>query len=193
ARVFHRMCEGRAERPRPVGATAEPDLGNASGGTTSGQLPLAAPAAIFFGGAMAAIAEKLSVRAPEDWGVQPVPFERRALRAFDFAVLWGDLAVSLLVMVAGTLLVPGLGTQQAILVIIIGTALGTVLLALAGMIGTNTGVPTMVALRAPFGVRGSYLASGLNILQLVGWAALEIIIMAQAAEALSDEYLGFGG
>ena len=142
---------------------------------------------------MAAIAEKLIVRAPEDWGVQPVPVERRALRAFDFAVLWGDLAVSLLVMVAGTLLVPSLGTRQAMAVIIIGTALGTVLLALAGMIGTNTGVPTMVALRAPFGVRGSYLASGLNILQLVGWAALEIIIMAQAAEALSDEYLGFGG
>ncbi len=76
---------------------------------------------------MAAIAEKLSVRAPEDWGVQPVPVERRALRPFDFAVLWGDLAVSLLVMVAGTLLVPGLGTRQALAVIVIGTALGTVL------------------------------------------------------------------
>ena len=142
---------------------------------------------------MAAIAEKLSARAPEDWGVQPVPPDRRALRPFDFAVLWGDLAVSLLVMVAGTLLVPGLGTQRALLAIVIGTALGTVLLALAGMIGTNTGVPTMVALRAPFGVRGSYIASGLNIVQLVGWAALEIIIMAQAARALSDEYLGFRG
>jgi putative hydroxymethylpyrimidine transporter CytX len=142
---------------------------------------------------MAAIAEKLSVKAPEDWGVQPVPQDRRSLRPFDLAVLWGDLAVSLLVMVAGTLLVPGLGTQQALAVIVIGTALGTVLLALAGMIGTNTGVPTMVALRAPFGVRGSYIASGLNILQLVGWAALEIIIMAKAAEALSAEYLGFSG
>jgi nucleobase:cation symporter-1, NCS1 family len=142
---------------------------------------------------MAAIAERLSARAPEDWGVHPVPLERRALRPFDFAVLWGDLAVSLLVMVAGTLLVPGLGTQQALLAIVIGTALGTGLLALAGMIGTTTGVPTMVALRAPFGVRGSYVASGLNIVQLVGWAALEIIIMAQAARALSDEYLGFRG
>jgi len=148
---------------------------------------------LFPGGTMAAIAEKLGARAPEDWGVQPVPRERRSLRPFDFAVLWGDLAVSLLVMVAGTLLVPGLGTQQALLAIVIGTALGTVLLALVGMIGTNTGVPTMVALRAPFGVRGSYIASGLNILQLVGWAALEIIIMAQAARALSDEYLGFRG
>lgn len=142
---------------------------------------------------MATIAEKLSVRAPEDWGVQPVPAERRDLRPFDFAVLWGDLAVSLLVMVAGTLLVPGLGTQQALLAIVIGTALGTVLLALAGVVGTRTGVPTMVALRAPLGVRGSYAASGLNILQLIGWAALEIIIMAQAASALSEEYLGFSG
>jgi NCS1 family nucleobase:cation symporter-1 len=142
---------------------------------------------------MAAIAERLSARAPEDWGVQPVPQERRSLRPFDFAVLWGDLAVSLLVMVAGTLLVPGLGTQQALLAIVIGTGLGTVLLALAGVVGTNTGVPTMVALRAPLGIRGSYAASGLNILQLVGWAALEIIIMAQAARALSDEYLGFSG
>ena len=142
---------------------------------------------------MAAIAEKLAARAPGDWGVQPVPVERRVLRGFDFAVLWGDLAVSLLVMVAGTLLVPGLGTRQALLAIVIGTGLGTVLLALAGMIGTNTGVPTMVALRAPFGIRGSYAASGLNILQLIGWAALEIIIMAQAARALSAEYLGFSG
>ena len=142
---------------------------------------------------MAAIAEKLRVRAPEDWGVQPVPVERRVLRPFDFAVLWGDLAVSLLVMVAGALLVPGLGTQQALLAIVIGTAAGTVLLALAGVVGTRTGVPTMVALRAPLGIRGSYIASGLNILQLVGWAALEIIIMSQAARALSDEHLGFRG
>jgi len=142
---------------------------------------------------MTTIVKRLSARGPEDWGVQPVPQERRVLGPFDFAVLWGDLAVSLLVMVAGTLLVPGLGTQQALLAIVIGTALGTVLLALAGVVGTKTGVPTMVALRAPLGIRGSYAASSLNILQLVGWAALEIIIMSQAARALSDEYLGFSG
>ena len=154
-------------------------------------MPLAAPSGISVSRTMAAITEKLTARVPEDWGVQPVPHDRRSLRPFDLAVLWGDLAVSLLVMVAGTLLVPGLGTQQALLAIVIGTVLGTVLLALAGVIGTKTGVPTMVALRAPLGIRGSYAASGLNILQLIGWAALEIIIMAQAAGALSDEYLGF--
>ena len=82
------------------------------------------------------------------------------MRAFDFAVLWGDLAVSLLVMVAGTLLVPGLGTQQALLAIVVGTVLGTVLLALAGMIGSDTGVPTMVACGRRSGIRGSYCGGG---------------------------------
>jgi putative hydroxymethylpyrimidine transporter CytX len=135
----------------------------------------------------------LTVRIPEDWGIQPVPQERRTLRGFDLGVLWGDLAVSLLVMVAGALLVPGLGTQEALLAIVIGTLLGTVLLSLAGIVGSETGVPTMVGLRAALGIRGSYGTSLLNILQLVGWAALEIIIMAQAARALSEHYLGFSG
>jgi len=51
----------------------------------------------------------------------------------------------------------------------------------------------MVALRGPFGIRGSYMTSALNIVQLLGWAALEIIIMSQAAKALSDRYFGFSG
>lgn len=137
--------------------------------------------------------ETLGVRLPEDWGIQPVPEDRRRLRPFDLGVLWGDLAVSLLVMVAGALLVPGLSTKSALAAIIVGTLLGTVLLSLAGIVSSRTGVPTMVALRAPLGIRGSYGATALNILQLVGWAALEIIIMAQAARALSDHYLGFEG
>jgi putative hydroxymethylpyrimidine transporter CytX len=139
------------------------------------------------------VSRQLEVRLPEDWGVQPVPVERRHLRPFDLGVLWGDLAVSLLVMVAGSLLVPGLSTQAALLAIVVGTLLGTVLLSLVGMAGSDTGVPTMVLLRPVLGLRGSYVASGLNILQLVGWAALEIIIMAQAARALSDHYWGFDG
>jgi putative hydroxymethylpyrimidine transporter CytX len=142
---------------------------------------------------MAGLAEKVAVHVPEDWGIEPVPQEKRTFGPFDFAVLWGDLAVSLLVMVAGSLLVPGLGTKEALLAIVLGTALGTTLLALAGIAGSNTGVPTMVALRPAMGIRGSFLPSGLNVVQLVGWAALEIIIMAQAAEALSEEYLGFSG
>src|SRR6266511_5782590 len=44
-------------------------------------------------------------RAPE-WGIQPVPPELRKLGLLDQAVLWGNLGISLLVLVAGALLVP---------------------------------------------------------------------------------------
>jgi nucleobase:cation symporter-1, NCS1 family len=129
----------------------------------------------------------------EGWGIQPVPEGQRRLRAFDFAILWGDLAVSLLVIVAGSLLVPALSTRDAIAVIVIGTLAGAVLLALAGVVGSEAGVPTMVSLRPALGIRGSYVPSVLNILQLVGWAGLEIIVMAKLARGLSDHFLGFSG
>ncbi len=54
-------------------------------------------------------------------------------------------------------------------------------------------MPTMVSLRPALGIRGSYLPSVLNILQLVGWAGLEIIVMAKLARGLSDHFLGFSG
>ena len=135
----------------------------------------------------------LELPAPEDWGIHPVPTERRRLRSFDFAVLWGDLAISLLVIAAGSLLVPGLSTKEALAVIVIGNVFGAALLAVAGMVGSDTGVPSMVSLRPALGIRGSYLPSAFNVLQLVGWAALEIIVMAKLASGLSDHFLGFSG
>ncbi len=129
----------------------------------------------------------------EEWGIRPVPQERRSLGGLDFAVLWGDLAVSLLIIAAGSLLVPSLSTKEALLAIVLGNVAGAGLLAAAGVIGSQTGVPTMVSLRAALGIRGSYLGSGFNVLQLAGWAALEIIIMAKLASGLSDHFLGFSG
>lgn len=142
---------------------------------------------------MARVEEAPEVFDVEGWGIQPVPRERRRLRGIDFAILWGDLAVSLLVIVAGSLLVPALSTREAVAVVVIGTLAGAVLLALAGMVGSETAVPTMVSLRPALGIRGSYLPSLLNILQLVGWAGLEIIVMAKLARGLSDHFLGFSG
>lgn len=125
--------------------------------------------------------------------IAPIPPERRTLGPFDYGVLWGDLGVGLLVLVAGSLLVPALGLRDAIVATVIGSVIGSALLAVAGRVGSDTGVPTMVALRAALGLRGSYLASVLNIGQLIGWAGLEIIIMASAARAISDEFFGFDG
>jgi NCS1 family nucleobase:cation symporter-1 len=125
------------------------------------------------------------------WGIEPVPERLRVLGGLDTVLLWGNLAVSLLVIVAGALLVPGLSLRQALLAIVIASVVGCALLGLAAAIGTDARVPAMVLMRAPLGTRGSYLATGLNVLQCLGWSVYELVIIATASAALSDRVFGF--
>src|SRR5581483_11323667 len=93
-----------------------------------------------------------------------------------------ELGISFLVMVVGMFLVPGLGLGQALLATLIGAVIGNLLLALGALIGADVGVPTMVLLRPVLGIRGSYLPTVLNVVQLIGWATFEVIVMAQATD-----------
>ena len=127
------------------------------------------------------------------WGIEPVPPRLRVLSLADTTMLWGSLGVSLLVLVAGAALVPALSLPQAVLAILAGGLAGNLMLGLAGLIGADARVPAMVLLRAPLGQRGSYLATGLNVAQCLGWAIFELLIIATAAAALSDEVFGFEG
>src|ERR687895_620624 len=124
------------------------------------------------------------------WGITPVPPRLQTLSGLDVGLLWGNLGVSLLVLVAGTLFA-GLGLAQALLATVVGAVLGTALLGLAGLIGAERRVPGMVLLRDPLGHRGSYLPTGLNVVQNLGWATFELIIIASAANALADRVFGF--
>ena len=125
------------------------------------------------------------------WGIEPVPERLRTLGLWDQTVLWGNLGVSLLVLVIGALLVPALSLRDALLAILVGGLIGNAMVGAAGMIGADARVPSMVLLRAPLGRRGSYVPTALNALQCLGWATFELIIIAAAASALSDELLGF--
>lgn len=131
------------------------------------------------------------LHAPPEWGIEPVPQEHRLLGFLDYFVLWADLGVGLLVLFAGALLVPSLGLGEALAAIVIGTLIGNLLLATAGIVGSNNAVPTMVMLRPPLGLRGSYLPSALNVLQLLGWTIFELIIMGYGANEISSRALGF--
>ncbi|MGZ4387705.1 MAG: cytosine permease [Gaiellaceae bacterium] len=125
------------------------------------------------------------------WGIEPVPERLRVLGLFDSLLLWGNLSVSLLVIVAGALLVPALSLPTALMAIAAGAVAGNLLLGLAAMIGADARVPGMVVLRAPLGRRGSYLPTGLNVAQNLGWSTFELIIIATAAAALSKRLFGF--
>src|SRR5437870_5184540 len=65
------------------------------------------------------------------------------------------------------------------------------MLAVAALIGADGRVPTMVLQRVPLGQRGSYLATVLNVLQCLGWAIFELIVIATAAGLLCDKLFGF--
>jgi nucleobase:cation symporter-1, NCS1 family len=127
------------------------------------------------------------------WGIEPVPARLRVLGLLDVGLLWGNLGVSLLVLVAGTYLVPALSLPDALLAILVGSLIGNAMLGAAGMIGADARVPAMVLMRAPLGQRGSWGPTVLNAAQCVGWAIFELLIIAAAAAALSDEVFGFRG
>ena len=83
---------------------------------------------------------------------------------------------------------PSLGLPAALLAIAVGAALGCGLLALVGLAGQREGVPGMVLFRPALGARGSYLPSLLNLVQLIGWTAVEFWAMATVANVASSRY-----
>jgi nucleobase:cation symporter-1, NCS1 family len=103
---------------------------------------------------------------------EPVP---QALSLVDQLGLWGNLGASLLgftgaifVLRPGGAGTPELSLAAGLTAILLGTVLGTLPVALAGLPGTRTGAPAMVLLRGLFGAKLSYLPTTLNILQCLG-------------------------
>ncbi|MFM7719094.1 MAG: purine-cytosine permease family protein [Actinomycetota bacterium] len=135
-------------------------------------------------------AREVLERGEPSHGIRPVPPQARELTGRDLAVLWGDLSVGLLVLVTGALLVPALALPRALLAIGLGAVLGSLPLALAARAGQREGVPGMMLFRAALGARGSWVPSALNLLQLVGWTAVEFWAMAGVANVASREFLG---
>ena len=135
--------------------------------------------------------ERILGRNTPAWGIRPVPADRRQLGGLDLGVLWFDLSIGLLVMVTGALLVPALGPPQALLAIGVGTAIGCVPLALVALAGQREGVPTMVLLQPVLGERGSFIPSAINVVQLVGWTAVEFWAMGEVASVASSRLFGF--
>ena len=113
----------------------------------------------------------------------------KTLSFVDQAAFWANLGVTLLgFSAAGYVLAPAnaprLSIVAAIVATIVGTVLGSVMVGLAAVPGAQTDAPAMVVLRGLFGGRLSALPTVVNILQLIGWGTFELLVIAQAAQAL---------
>jgi putative hydroxymethylpyrimidine transporter CytX len=125
------------------------------------------------------------------WGIEPVPERLRVLGLMDTTLLWTNLGISLLVLVLPAYF--DLPLRDALAATLVGAVIGNLMLAVAALIGADARVPTMVLQRAPLGRRGSYLPTALNVLQCLGWAIFELIVIATAAGLLCDKLFGFRG
>ena len=130
----------------------------------------------------------MEARTP-NWGITPVPERLRVLGTIDTTLLWTNLGISLLVLVLPAYF--DLSLKDALAATLVGGLIGNAMLAVAGLVGADGRVPTMVLQRAPLGQRGSYLATVLNMLQCLGWAIFELIVIATAAGLLADKLFGF--
>lgn len=125
-----------------------------------------------------------------DFGTDPLDSKYKVLSGKNFFVLWSSLGIGLLVISAGSF-ISSSNLTEAIIAIIVGSVVGSILLALAGKIGSDHSVPSIVSMRPAFGLHGSYLLTILNIFQLIGWSTFEITILSKAANIFSNGSVDF--
>jgi nucleobase:cation symporter-1, NCS1 family len=112
----------------------------------------------------------------------------RTLGFLDQFTLWGNFGISLFGPVTGALVAAYTGSLVTGLVaVVVGCGLAALVLGGAAVFGSQTGAPAMASLRGLFGRRGSAAPTVLNIAQNVGWATMEIIVISQAAVAVTGE------
>lgn len=123
----------------------------------------------------------------------PLPAGERSFGWREHAALWLSLGVGLLVMQIGAHLVPALGTQAALLVIVGGSVLGAGLLAWTAKIGCDSGLSSAGLMHATYGSNFARLPVMLNIVQLIGWTTFELVIMRDGTVAIARQAGGFAG
>ena len=107
----------------------------------------------------------------------------------DHAALWFSLGVGLLVMQVGAYLAPALGTRDALVAVIFGSILGAGLLAWVARLGCDSGLSSAGLIHAVYGQRFARLPVLLNVVQLLGWATFELVVMRDGTIAIAHQAL----
>lgn len=83
------------------------------------------------------------------------------------------------------------GFLTASTTLIISGIISYLLLAAASFMGYKTGLTSMTLTRASFGLRGSLLPSVINLVQFIGWAAVNTFIAATSMSYLFHDLFGW--
>jgi NCS1 family nucleobase:cation symporter-1 len=110
--------------------------------------------------------------------LSPVPESQRTQPAFDLFLIFAAANVVATTLQTGAVLGARYGSQDVIALVVAGACFGALLVALLAPVGSRTGVPSMIAARAPLGYRGAQAVSGLLYLTNFAWIAVNNTIAA---------------
>ncbi len=117
----------------------------------------------------------------------------RPLNALGHFAIWANLGAGLYLMIVGAWLVPALSIPQAVVVVMIGAALGSALVAIAVWLGASANRPGVVLARGALGESGANLYGVLASFRHLAWGALQLAIASEiAAAAMGRQGLGGG-
>ena len=126
---------------------------------------------------------------------EPVLFgesRMQAVRSYSWlplTVLWFGAAMSVAEIQTGGLIASA-GYGSGLQAIILGHIIGACLLGLMGYMGFREGMPSLMCTRIAFGIRGSWLLSVANLLQLLGWTTVMIQQNSQAVSGITRQLWG---
>ena len=106
---------------------------------------------------------------------QAIGAHERRFGVLDHTALWFSMGVGLLVMQVGASLMPALSAREALLAIVAGSLLGAGLLAWVASLGARHGLSSSALIGSALGRSFALLPVGLNVLQLLGWTAFELV------------------
>lgn len=129
-------------------------------------------------------------RDASDQPLAPITAVSRVFRWPDHTALWFSLGVGLLVMQIGAYLAPAVGTRDALVAILLGSAIGAGLLAWTAKIGCHSGLTSAGLMHRTYGSYFARLPVLLNIVQLIGWTTYELVVMRDGTLSIGRHALG---
>lgn len=126
----------------------------------------------------------------EKEGIEILSVEQQTTGLWDIAFIWfcANVAVPRL-LIGGSL--AELGFWNLLLVLIVGNILVFLPLLALGHIGYKVRIPTMAVSRMTFGIRGSYIPSIANGIQLLGWGANVTVVCGSSINIIVSDMTGY--
>lgn len=116
--------------------------------------------------------------------------DQRSMSSWDMFATWiGANANNGTWYIGGVIAACGFAMSSTLLVIV--GIISYILLALTSLMGYETGLNTMSLTRGSFGVKGSMLPSIINVIQFIGWAAVNTYIAAISVSYILRDIFGW--